>query len=757
MPTQFGGNIRFRNVPEQKEEEFNFVGGLITDAHETKLQNSQSPDLSNIIFNDTGSIKTRNGHLRHNGDVIGAAADQSNTGASTGSLAITAVGDYVAQTYQPSGAVSVVQVDAYLAMQTSGQEQLIRAELWATSAGVPTTMISNGRGQIKLVSGTSETAYNFRFRVPATNSAATTYAIVLKPFVRGSTQTVNQVNVYHRGATYANGQVLTSTDSGLNWTADANKDLRFVVYSGGTTSCTGLIRFYTSTGVQQQFSKFGTSLYRGNDSTGAQTAITMASGVNLESANFLDWTTANDTLLVVDNQNRIKKYRGSTNANYSTGTITATNASATITGSGTSWATTTNAEVGEYIQLPDSKWYKITNIASNTSLTIELAYQGSTLSGQSYVISPWGEVQGKLNSSTAVTSLVRPTPAFIENHINRIWVLQGNTLRFSALDTSITEEHFNDWDTSNNAGQINIPAGKGDTCTGLYSLNGYLYVFQRNAIWEIFGTSPNNFELRNISNEVGLINKRTLVEYDRYLIFYSGRDIYLFDGANLKNLSANRVSNFIADFANITSPAAILWGSRYLLSYTPSGDNQNSEALVYDITRDIFGKMTNVYASVWSSWTGGTDTGEIYFGSSNQGTIYKWDVGGHDDGYEIETIYYTGSIGFGAGINDKAIKKFYLQQIQLGDWNMTVTQLADINQTETTGTAINLSGGSSSLWDVMQWDVDSWSSEGSLLTSRVAEFQGIAKYFKFKFYQFGYNEGIEIIGVVVTSRLRRLQ
>jgi len=754
-PLSFQQNLRFRNVPEDRIDEFDFIGGLVTDAHETKLKPNQSPDLANVIFNDTGSIKTRNGHLRYNGDPIGVSADQSNTGASTGSIAIDSVGDRVAQTFQASGAISCAQVDAYMAMNTSGQEQYVRAELWSTSGGAPSALLDDGQGQIKLVSGTSETVYNFRFRIPVSLSAATTYAIVIKPFVRGSTQSVNRVNVYHRGSTYANGSVYESSDSALNWAADTSKDLRFVVYSGGNTGGTGLLRFYTSTGTKQLITKIGATLYRGNDSNGAMTAITLGSGVSLTAANFLDWTIANDTLLVVDDDHRIQKYRGSTNANYTTGTISVTNGDATITGSGTSWATTTNTEVGEYIQLPDSKWYKIITVTDNTNLEIEINYQGATLAGQNYTISPWGEVQGKLNTSTAVTSLIRPEPEFIENHLNRIWTLDNNTLRFSVLDASVSEEHFNDWDTSNNAGSITIPSGQGDTGTGLYSLNGYLYVFQRNAIWELFGTSPNNFELRNISNEIGMIDKRTLVEYDRYLLFLSDRGIYFFDGANLKNLSEGVINTHIDTWANKTSAVATLWDNRYILAYTPSGGSHNSEAIFYDIARGIWGKIEGVYASEWSNWNGGNDTGQIYFVSSNQGSLYRWDIGGHDDDYEITTRYDTPSLSLGLNVNDKSVKKVYLQQLALGDWDVTVKQFTDISSTETTA-SINLSPGSSALWDVAQWNVDSWSSEGTLITSRIAEFQGLAKYYRFRIEQTGYDEGIEVLGVTVTARVRRL-
>lgn len=757
MALSFQQNIKFKNVPEAKIEEFNFIGGLVTDKHETKLQPNQSPDLANVIFNATGSIKTRNGYARYNGTPQGAAADQSNTGASSGSLTIDAPGEYVAQTFQASGAISTVQVDVYMSMNTSGQEQYVRAELWSISGGVPSEILTNGQGQIKLVSGTSETAYSYRFKVPTSISAATTYAIVLKPFIRGSTQTVNAVKVYHRGSTYANGSVFTSTDSGLNWAADTAKDLRFVVYAGGDTGGTGLLRYYTSTGIQQLLTKIGTSMYRGNDGTGALTAITLGSGVSLNASNFIDWTIANDTLLVVDDSNKIQKYRGSTNANYTTGTISVTNGDNTITGSGTTWNTSTNAEAGEYIKLPDGKWYKIVSIASNTSLDVELNYQGATLAGQTYSISPWGEVQGKLNSATTPSSLVTPTPKYIENHINRIWTLDGNTLRFSILDTSATEEHFNDWDTANNAGTIIIPSGKGDTGTGLYSLNNSLYIFQRRAIWRLYGNSPANFELRNVTNEVGMTDRRTLVEYNDILIFLSDLGVYMFDGSNLRNITDGIIGATLDTWANKTSCSATLWDNRYLISYTPSGGSHNAEALFFDLTREIWGKIKNVYANVWSTWNGGSDTGQIYFVSSNQGTVYRWDVGGHDDGYEITTEYDTPAMGYGGNANDKSAKKFYIQQLALGDWNMSVSDFLNLSSSADATSSINLSSGTGALWDVAEWDEFLWPDETTLLTNRIAEFQGIAKHFKFHLEQTGYDEGIEVLGLVSTARIRRLR
>lgn len=745
--------MKFKNNPETPIEEYKLIGGLITDVHETKLQNNQSPDLGDVVFTDKETVKTRNGTLRNNGNPVGITSDTANSGASTGTLSITASNDYVAETFIPSTTINTTQIDAYLAMNTSGQTQYVRVEIWSTSSGEPNALVN--KSQVKQVSGTGETTYSFRFKEPVNLTTATTYAIVLVPVVSASA-TVNQVNLHHTADAYASGSVYTSTDSGVSWTNDSAKDLKFVVYSGGDTPNTGLLRYYSTTGTKQMLSKFGTSVYRSDDITGALTQITLPSGVTFDTSGFLDYTVANNTMLVIDGVGYIKKYRGSTNANYSTGTITTTNGSTAVIGSGTSWNTSTNVEVGEYIQLPDEKWYKITNVGSDTSLSIETSYLGAGASGESYVISPWGEVQGKLGTATIPSGGTRPTPDFIENHNNRIWTLDGNSLRYSVLDTSVTEEHFNDWDTTNNSGEIIIPSGQGDIGTGLYSLNNTLFVFQKRAIWGVYGTSPANFELRNITNEIGLINKSTLVEWDNYLMFLSDRGIYLFDGSNLKNISEGKINNLLNSMADKTKPKAVIWDNKYLLAYPSTSSNYNDEAIFYDMASGVFGRFKNLYVNDWVVWNGGDDSGQIFFGSSNQGTIYRWDTGSNDDGYEIESYYYTPSYSFGANMNDKAIKKFYVQQLALGNWTIDVTQYGNITESIITGSPIDISPGDASYWDVAQWDVDSWSGEGAIISTRVAEFQGLFKYFKYKLEQGGFNEGMELLGLTATSRVRRL-
>lgn len=68
---------------------------------------------------------------------------------------------------------------------------------------------------------------------------------------------------------------------------------------------------------------------------------------------------------------------------YITGTIAVTNGSKSVIGTGTSWAA--NAEGGMKLKI-GNYWYDVASITSNTALVLVQSYQGSSASGQTYLL-----------------------------------------------------------------------------------------------------------------------------------------------------------------------------------------------------------------------------------------------------------------------------------------------------------------------------------------------------------------------------------
>jgi len=79
---------------------------------------------------------------------------------------------------------------------------------------------------------------------------------------------------------------------------------------------------------------------------------------------------------------------------YKTGTVAVTPGSNAVIGTGTSFIA--NSRVGDAFRGPDGGWYEVTNIASNTSLSIAPDYQGVAVAVGAYSLAP---MQGYVKDS----------------------------------------------------------------------------------------------------------------------------------------------------------------------------------------------------------------------------------------------------------------------------------------------------------------------------------------------------------------------
>jgi hypothetical protein len=71
-------------------------------------------------------------------------------------------------------------------------------------------------------------------------------------------------------------------------------------------------------------------------------------------------------------------------ADYSTGTVTVSNNSALVTGTGTAW---TSLMVGRYLRFDDDgSWYEIYNVGSSTAITLVKTYEGNAVTNGTYKI-----------------------------------------------------------------------------------------------------------------------------------------------------------------------------------------------------------------------------------------------------------------------------------------------------------------------------------------------------------------------------------
>ncbi|WP_256575771.1 hypothetical protein [Pseudomonas sp. R16(2017)] len=87
---------------------------------------------------------------------------------------------------------------------------------------------------------------------------------------------------------------------------------------------------------------------------------------------------------------------------YKTGTVSVVQNSNAVTGTGTAFIS--NSRVGDAFRGPDGGWYEVTNIASDTAMSIAPPYLGVTASAGSYALAP---MQGYVkDSADALRALV---------------------------------------------------------------------------------------------------------------------------------------------------------------------------------------------------------------------------------------------------------------------------------------------------------------------------------------------------------------
>ncbi len=94
---------------------------------------------------------------------------------------------------------------------------------------------------------------------------------------------------------------------------------------------------------------------------------------------------------------------------YRAGTVSVSQGSNAVIGVGTAFIS--NARVGDAFRGPDGGWYEITNIASNTALSIAPNYQGPTLAAGGYSLAPMqGYVKDSADQLRAATKAIAAIP-----------------------------------------------------------------------------------------------------------------------------------------------------------------------------------------------------------------------------------------------------------------------------------------------------------------------------------------------------------
>lgn len=279
-------------------------------------------------------------------------------------------------------------------------------------------------------------------------------------------------------------------------------------------------------------------------------------------------------------------------ANYSTGTVTTTSASAVVTGSGTSWSA--NVDAGMLFRISGERVYVVKTVDSNTQITLTEPYQGSTGSGKAYTLKRFESMTAPYVSGEILGTI-----------FGRLLVADGSKLKFSAgvSDSGYTQPHsFTDTDVHSFGGELLGVAALRDTqfvftTAGVSAVLGMAY--------DVLDPSGVSFQQRveEVNHDVILWGKEGIATHENSLIVPALDGVYRMGVAQGPVELSRSITPLYAEHVRLGHKPglAAVYNGHYVLPILNSS-NVVVETLVCRVDRMVNTRFGAVWP--WSRWSG---------------------------------------------------------------------------------------------------------------------------------------------------------
>jgi len=236
-------------------------------------------------------------------------------------------------------------------------------------------------------------------------------------------------------------------------------------------------------------------------------------------------------------------------------------------------------------------------------------------------------------------------------HKGHIFILKDNYVKFNALNL------INDWTATGDVGSGTIiltnSVGAG---TAITTYNDHVIIWSGNSMHELYGSDPLNYELKDITNDVGCCADRSVQEVKGKLYWMDYTGVYLYTGG-----LPRKVSDPVKKWIDGINPAyaslccAGVKDEKYYLSI-PYKSTANNLVLVFD-----------TYKGVWTIEDGTfidfENISDTLYGLSSSGTIDNMNstgITGIDNSTAITWSMDTKAYNDSAAANKKSISRMFL-------------------------------------------------------------------------------------------------
>ena len=378
------------------------------------------------------------------------------------------------------------------------------------------------------------------------------------------------------------------------------------------------------------------------------------------------------------------------------GTVNINAGSATVSGVGTTFTTSTH--VGDIIKI-DNLYYHVIAIASNTSLTID---KGAHATKNGLTLYHGGLAAGSLPAATTIPRTNQSNVQFInfesEGENGAIYIVDGQNklaefqidddgYHFLEVDRSAPTgckfiEKFSEWiivagkstDPSTvyystrlkpydfegaSSGSIDV----GDVITGIKVFRNSLIIFCKNSIYELTNLDSTPI-IKSVTKNIGCVNGNSIQEIGGDLIFLAPDGLRTvagtarIDDVELSSISRKilpLINDLLDNIGNYTlSSIVIRERSQYRLFYYQSGQaNSGQKGIIGTFKYSSEG----VPAFEWSQTKGlpvkfctsalNNSGTEVIYHADESGYVYEHDTGNSFDGANVEAEFQTPDMDYG--------------------------------------------------------------------------------------------------------------
>lgn len=780
--------VKTTNTALDERNYYNLAGLDLYNPDEL-MKDQNSPYARNFrIFKDSSiesrvAISKRDGHTVYS-DTVDEQSNASQT-------AVTGAADqsfgsinWIAQSFVSTETANLSKLSVRIKNTTSATAPVI-VTIHANNSGVPGTLLATS--SISQASITGSYAYVESLFVEAPSlTSGTTYWFALHQQSEG-------LNTYTVSSTTAATGAATSTSSGNSWTAQSYS-LNYTMYSAPTGGVISEHAFYRTNAARDTLfvarNRTGVGLYKVNDTNGD---LTLLDGSLSTTATDYEWVNADNTCFFVNGVDVPKKYTGMGTEQITNGTFEVNSTGWAATGGGTGAAvarTTTDFHSGvaslnvtatsglrtaatTVSSVPGkafivSLWLKAT--VGNT-ITV---YVGSKVAANSVSVTStgsWQQVSTTITATTTSTNFsvdsstvnfllddVSVVPSGVENMGGSPGVAISIRLHKAVLfllDSANRAIYSNadDLETFDAVSFIYVPAPyTADYVLWMEEFQDNLVFITRNTKWVLYGQDIATFTLRESTSTKGTVGKKSAIK-DKSVIYFVSDDynVYAFNGGTDKAIGT-LITRQLENVADLATIRMAVHDNRLRIYYTPSGQSEQQDCLVDDLTYYQWMQDTGIYVSGGIVLNSQSDDDQLIEGSSRVGRLMYGEVGTSDMGKPILFDYWTKYFTFDHPTRKHRLKRLYpIFKAGAGPYYCNVDVDAD-DQNMPMENQVYL-GTEGSLWGTFVWGTDNWG--GSVIQPQRLAIPGQNRKHQIRYSQHGVDNPVSVLGHTTYTKIRR--